>query len=119
MIVLEQARQHPQTLGLKEAMEVLNQTLDAADNQHLPYPETLAQLLGIEVSARGEWGELLGDTVIASAVLDRLLHHSHVLSIRGESLRLREKRQAGLFLSQHLNAAPEEACNNYTGSPTR
>ena len=33
----------------------------------------------------GEWGELLGDTVIASAVLDRLLHHSHVLNIRGES----------------------------------
>ena len=54
----------------------------------------------------GEWGELLGDTVIASAVLDRLLHHSHVLNIRGESYRLREKRQAGLFPSQHLNHAP-------------
>ena len=50
----------------------------------------------------GEWGELLGDTVIASAVLDRLLHHSHVLNIRGESFRLREKRQAGLFPSQHI-----------------
>ena len=35
----------------------------------------------------GEWGELLGDTVIASAILDRLLHHSHVLNIRGESYR--------------------------------
>ena len=33
----------------------------------------------------GEWGELLGDTVIASAVLDRLLHHSHVLNIRGRA----------------------------------
>ena len=50
----------------------------------------------------GEWGELLGDTVIASAVLDRLLHHSHVLNIRGESYRLREKRQAGLFSSHQL-----------------
>ena len=48
-------------------------------------------------------GELLGDTVIASAILDRLLHHSHVLNIRGESYRLREKRQAGIFPSlQHL-----------------
>ena len=56
-----------------------------------------------------EWGELLGDIVIASAVLDRLLHHSHVLNIRGESYRLREKRQAGLFPSlQHLRPAPEE-----------
>ncbi len=62
----------------------------------------------------GEWGEPLGDTVIASAVLDRLLHHSHVLNIRGESFRLREKRQAGLFPSQqHLAASPEEAGDNY------
>ena len=56
-----------------------------------------------------EWGEVLGDIVIASAVLDRLLHHSHVLNIRGESYRLRGKRQAGLFPSlQHLRPAPEE-----------
>ena len=62
----------------------------------------------------GEWGELLGDSVIASAVLDRLLHHSHVLNIRGESYRLREKRQAGLFPSQHhISAASEEAGDNY------
>ena len=62
----------------------------------------------------GEWGELLGDTVIASAVLDRLLHHSHVLNIRGESFRLREKRQAGLFPSQqHPAASPEGASDNY------
>ena len=61
-----------------------------------------------------EWGELLGDTVIASAVLDRLLHHSHVLNIRGESYRLREKRQSGLFPSQqHLRATPERAGDNY------
>ena len=56
----------------------------------------------------GEWGELLGDTVIASAVLDRLLHHSHVINIRGESYRLREKRQAGLFPSQQLLSQPPE-----------
>ena len=42
----------------------------------------------------GEWGELLGDTVIASAILDRLLHHSHLLSIRGESYRLLEEHNA-------------------------
>jgi len=45
----------------------------------------------------GEWGEILGDAVIATAILDRLLHHSHVLNIRGESYRLREKKQAGLI----------------------
>ena len=64
----------------------------------------------------GEWGELLGDTVIASAVLDRLLHHSHVLNIRGESYRLREKRQSGIFSShQLLGTAPENANDNYAG----
>ena len=63
----------------------------------------------------GEWGELLGDTVIASAVLDRLLHHSHVLNIRGESYCLREKRQAGLFSSHHLlGAADENGNDNYS-----
>jgi DNA replication protein DnaC len=44
-----------------------------------------------------EWGEVLGDPVVAAAILDRLLHHSHVLNIRGESYRLREKKRAGLF----------------------
>ena len=38
---------------------------------------------------------MLGDTVIASAVLDRLLHHSHALNISGESHRLLERRQGG------------------------
>ncbi len=56
-----------------------------------------------------EWGELLGDTVIATAILDRLLHHSHVLNIRGESYRLKDKRQAGLLTShQLLNASPKD-----------
>ena len=63
----------------------------------------------------GEWGELQGDTVIASAVLDRLLHHSHVLNIRGESFRLREKRQVGLLSSHHLlGAAAEKGNDNYS-----
>ena len=58
----------------------------------------------------GEWGELLGDTVIASAILDRLLDHSHVLNIRGESYRLKDKRQAGLFpFQQHLPSRQETA----------
>ena len=54
MIALEQARQHLETLGLKQAVEVLDNTLDAAANQQLPYPDMLAQLLGVEVAARRE-----------------------------------------------------------------
>ncbi len=44
-----------------------------------------------------DWGEIFGDQVLATAILDRLLHHSTVLNIKGESYRLREKRKAGLL----------------------
>jgi DNA replication protein DnaC len=44
-----------------------------------------------------EWGQIFGgDAVLAAAALDRLLHRCTVVNIRGESYRLREKRQAGL-----------------------
>jgi DNA replication protein DnaC len=33
----------------------------------------------------GEWGAVFGDPIVATAILDRLLHHSHVLTIRGDS----------------------------------
>ena len=46
----------------------------------------------------GAWAEIFsGDDVIAAAILDRLLHHSNTISIRGESYRLREKKKAGLI----------------------
>lgn len=45
----------------------------------------------------GEWGEVFGDPVVAAAILDRLMHHSTVLAIRGDSYRLKEKRRAGLI----------------------
>jgi DNA replication protein DnaC len=47
--------------------------------------------------AVGEWGSVFGDAVVATAILDRLLHHSHVITIRGDSYRLREKRRTGLL----------------------
>ncbi len=44
----------------------------------------------------GEWGQVFADdAVMASAALDRLLHRSTVINIRGESYRLKAKRQAG------------------------
>jgi DNA replication protein DnaC len=45
----------------------------------------------------GHWGEIVGHHVIATAMLDRLLHHRMVINIRGESYRLREKQRAGLL----------------------
>src|SRR5690242_6691692 len=54
-------------------------------------------LLDTSNRAVGEWGAVFGDAIVATAILDRLLHHSHVVTIRGDSYRLREKRRSGLF----------------------
>jgi len=78
---------------------------------YLPFEQNAAHLFFQLVSRRyerastlltsnrpvGEWGEVFGDPVVATAILDRLLHHSHVVTIRGESYRLKEKRRSGLF----------------------
>jgi DNA replication protein DnaC len=53
-----------------------------------------------------EWDEVFGDQVVAAAILDRLLHHSHVVTIRGDSYRLREKRRSGLFRPQTGGTSP-------------
>src|SRR5579859_33882 len=45
----------------------------------------------------GEWGTIFGDPIIATAILDRLLHHSTTVNIRGESYRLKERKKAGLL----------------------
>jgi DNA replication protein DnaC len=50
-----------------------------------------------------QWGHVFGDEVIAAAVLDRLLHHSHTLVIQGDSFRLRAKKRAGLIGSAKTN----------------
>lgn len=54
-----------------------------------------------------QWGEIFGDTIIAGAILDRLLHHSTVINIKGESYRLKEKQRAGLIRKQLNVSFPE------------
>ncbi len=51
--------------------------------------------------AFSDWGEVFAaDAVMASAALDRLLHRSTVINVRGDSFRLKEKRQAGVAASR-------------------
>lgn len=45
----------------------------------------------------GAWGDVFGERVIATAILDRVLHHAITLNIRGNSYRLKEKLKAGLI----------------------
>lgn len=51
-----------------------------------------------------EWGQIFGDEVMAAALIDRLLHHCHIVNIRGNSYRMRHHTE----LSQTLHAAPPE-----------
>jgi len=44
-----------------------------------------------------DWGAIFGDPIIATAILDRLLHHSTTVNIRGDSYRLKERKKAGLL----------------------
>ncbi|WP_368508673.1 IS21-like element helper ATPase IstB [Bradyrhizobium lupini] len=53
-----------------------------------------------------EWGTVFADPVVATAILDRLLHHSHVLTIRGDSYRLRAKRKSGLIKAPPAGDGP-------------
>jgi DNA replication protein DnaC len=71
---------------------------------YLPLPAEAASALFQVVSQRylktsiiltsnrgvGSWGEILGDTTVAAALLDRLLHRSVVLTLEGDSYRLRD-----------------------------
>jgi len=75
---------------------------------YLPLPAEAASALFQVVSQRylktsivittnrgvGSWGEILGDTTVAAAMLDRLLHRSVVINLDGESYRLRDHQAA-------------------------
>ena len=54
-----------------------------------------------------DWGELFNDHVLATAILDRLLHHCTTINIKGESYRLKEKRKAGLLGSVPKTEEPK------------
>jgi DNA replication protein DnaC len=45
----------------------------------------------------GEWGEIFKDHVIASAILDRILHHCTTVNIKGDSYRLKDRKRTGLI----------------------
>ncbi|VVE85983.1 IS21-like element helper ATPase IstB [Pandoraea sputorum] len=63
----------------------------------------------------GEWGEVFGDSVVAAALLDRLLHHAIVIQIEGSSYRLREHAD---LLPEHLRTR-QPSLNTATGDAPR
>ena len=75
---------------------------------YIPFDPAAANLMFSLVSARYErasmivtsnksfsaWGEIFGDDVVATAMIDRLVHHAEILSLKGDSYRLRDKELA-------------------------
>ena len=101
-------------LHLTAIRDQLDSLLDEAAKREFSLREAVAFLCEREVGRRnerritsnrsvGEWGGVFGDPVVATAILDRLLHHSQVITIRGDSYRLREKRRSGLIKPVPLN----------------
>lgn len=52
----------------------------------------------------GAWGDVFGDRVIATAILDRILHHAITINVRGNSYRLKDKLKAGLVRPDQATA---------------
>ena len=55
-----------------------------------------------------EWGEILGDEVMAAALIDRVLHHCHVVNIRGNSYRMSHHSELYKALNFNEAESPEE-----------
>jgi hypothetical protein len=62
-----------------------------------------------------------GDPIIATAILDRLLHHSTTINILGESYRLKDRRKAGLFprAEEDTRPAPFPSSPAFQNGPRR
>lgn len=72
---------------------------------YIPFEPDAANLFFQLVSARyeqaslivtsnkpfGRWGEIFGDPVVAAAMIDRLVHHAHIINLKGDSYRLKNR----------------------------
>ncbi|MGH3084701.1 MAG: IS21-like element helper ATPase IstB, partial [Gaiellaceae bacterium] len=76
---------------------------------YIPFDPAAANLMFSLVSSRYEraslivtsnkpfsaWGEIFGDETVAAAMIDRLVHHAEILSLKGDSYRLRDRDLGG------------------------
>ena len=83
---------------------------------YIPFDPQAANLMFMLVSSRYEraslivtsnkpfsaWGEIFGDEIVAVAMIDRLVHHAQILSLKGDSYRLRERDLGGRPLRDPL-----------------
>lgn len=63
-----------------------------------------------------EWGEIFGDEVMAAALIDRLVHHSHIVNIRGTSYRMRKHADLAQLIQPSRDTTPRSP---HTRRPVR
>ena len=64
-----------------------------------------------------EWGEIFGDEVMATALIDRLVHHCHIVNIRGNSYRM--KNHAELYASLRPTSRSGDSPSTLKRGPRR
>jgi DNA replication protein DnaC len=65
-----------------------------------------------------QWGEILGDAMVAAALIDRLVHHATMIGLKGKSYRLRE-RGAGVVPAAQIPAGPAGRRRGASSSPAK
>ena len=60
-----------------------------------------------------DWGAILGDEVMAAALIDRLMHHCHVVNIRGNSYRMREHTDLWQAIQPGYEEPPSESAREH------
>jgi DNA replication protein DnaC len=66
-----------------------------------------------------EWGDVFGDEVMAAALIDRLVHHCHVVNIRGNSYRMRHHADLRSALTSHSGNRSRTSLKQRPGQSSR
>jgi DNA replication protein DnaC len=65
------------------------------------------------------WGEVVGDVVVAAAMIDRLVHHAEVVALKGDSYRLKDRDLGRVPPPRPTNNEPEGGQNSIAGGFSR
>ena len=97
----DRLRENLESLKMKNTLEILDNYLERAVAENLNIVDVLNKTFS-------QWNEVFADVTIASAILDRVLHHCTVINIKGESFRLKERKEFMRQKQQIVNTLFEQ-----------
>jgi DNA replication protein DnaC len=98
---------------------------------YIPFHPQAANLMFMLVSRRheraslivtsnkpfGAWGEIFGDDIVAAAMVDRLVHHAEILSLKGDSYRLKDRDLGRVTPAEKLGHPPPRPPRRHLATP--